>query len=350
MASSWCILAGLVLVAFPGAQLGAAAAALVCKGTPPGTDAWCNLNCNHVPAFCPPDLCTCTGGPSPAPTPSPTPPPSPATTTTTAKATTKTTTKPATPAPTSTTTTKAATTKAPTPAPTPTTTAAAPSRGVVGFWHGYAGSASSTRAPSSGWLFSFPGLLVTAPFSGGYIPSDPSWGQYSHRILTQGGGGTSWGNTVYTQQAAQLSQYKVSAWDGVCWDWESVAADHTTAGFNALMQATKSAGLLNIVTSTAEGPYEWSASSRDAMGIDWTSIDYFVPQLYGADGTLPTGWEQYANYWVSGAGKANIHGVTFSAPPMSKVLWGVPVGQCAQALALGGAGCVEWVYSPNVHV
>lgn len=34
---------------------------LRCKwiGPTPGTDQWCDVNCNHVPPFCPPEDCVC---------------------------------------------------------------------------------------------------------------------------------------------------------------------------------------------------------------------------------------------------------------------------------------------------
>ena len=45
--------------------------ALSCKAINPSvTDAWCNLNCNNSPPFCPDDMCICTNsGPTPPPTP-----------------------------------------------------------------------------------------------------------------------------------------------------------------------------------------------------------------------------------------------------------------------------------------
>jgi len=177
----------------------------------------------------------------------------------------------------------------------------------------------------------------------------PSWGNYSAKILTQGGGDTSWGKSLYTRLQDMLPSYKPAGWDGVCWDWEKAAQDHDSASFNALMKATKDAGLINIVTSTAEGPYIWSAANKDATDIDWTLVDYFVPQLYGAAGTLPEGWEDYAQYWTDGAGKPNLHNVTFAKIPMSKFLWGMPAGSCDQAKPYGGSGCVEWAYASGVH-
>lgn len=115
------------------------------------------------------------------------------------------------------------------------------------------------------------------------------------------------------------------------------------------MKATKAAGLINIVTSTAEGPYIWSAPNKDARGIDWSLVDYFVPQMYGAAGTLPAEWKQYAQYWKEGASKPTIHNVTFGPIPMEKFLWGMPAGTCDQAESeFGGSGCVEWAYSPAV--
>jgi hypothetical protein len=179
--------------------------------------------------------------------------------------------------------------------------------------------------------------------------SPPLWGSYEAKILTQGGGDTSWGNDLYKRLEGQLASYKPAGFDGVCWDWEKAGQDHTSDGFNSLMKATKAAGLINIVTSTAEGPYIWSASNKDATDIDWSLVDYFVPQLYGAAGTLPTGWEDYARYWTEGAGKPNLHNVTFAKIPMEKFLWGMPAGSCDQGKPFGGSGCVEWAYASGVH-
>jgi len=223
----------------------------------------------------------------------------------------------------------------------------------MGFWFGYAGSSSPNPAPSSGWFFMFTGLTVNPPFDPkeyGTIMPPPSWGTYGKKILTQGGGDTSWGDSLYTKLKGQISEYKKAGWDGVCWDWEKTSSDHTTEGFNDLMRAVKAAGLINIVTSTAEGPYVWASDNKDATGIDWSAVDYFAPQLYGADGKLSDpAWPQYASYWVNGAGKPNVHNVTFSAIPMSKFLWGMPVDTCDKASPYGGAGCIEWDYSPGVH-
>lgn len=240
----------------------------------------------------------------------------------------------------------------PTP-PTPPTPAPSPVGSIRGFWDGWVGSSSSKPAPSSGWFFSFPGLAVSPPFNAtpySQIVAPPSWGTYEHQILTQGGGDTGWGDSFYKHMESMLNNYKPFGWDGVCWDWETTSADHTSEGFNSLMKATKAAGLLNIVTSTAEGPYIWQSSNKDATGIDWSLVDYFVPQMYGASGTLPAQWKDYARYWMDGASRPNVHDVTFAAIPMEKFLWGMPAGTCDQALSeFGGSGCVEWAYSPAIH-
>lgn len=195
-------------------------------------------------------------------------------------------------------------------------------------------------------------MTVRPPFKptpyGTILPA-PEWGNYSMKILTQGGGDTGWGDSMYSTLKASLSEYKTNGWDGVCWDWEKAGSDHTSEGFNDLMRETKKAGLVNIVTSTAEGPYVWSAASKDATDLDWSLVDYFAPQMYGAAGTLPPEWETYARYWVDGANKPTIHGVTFKPIPMDKFLWGMPAGTCNQATSkYGGSGCVEWAYSPAV--
>ena len=104
------------------------------------------------------------------------------------------------------------------------------------------------------------------------------------------------------------------------------------------------------VAHRAEGPYVWTPASKDATDIDWSLVDYFVPQMYGAAGTLPAEWETYAQYWKDGANKPNLHGVTFAPIPMEKFLWGMPAGTCEQAVSkYGGSGCVEWAYSPGVR-
>jgi len=230
--------------------------------------------------------------------------------------------------------------------------------GVHGFWFHYWGGDSPKPAPSSGWFFSFPGLIVKPPFKNstyGPIMAPPAWGSYEKKILTQGGGDTSWGDMLYKELESALPSYKPAGFDGVCWDWEKTGADHTTDGFNTLMKATKDAGLLNILTSTAEGPYIWSAADNDATGIDWSLVDYFVPQLYGGAGTLPDGWEEYARYWAEGAGKPTVHNVTFAPIPMEKILWGMPApgmksGQgCELGEQFGGAGCVEWAYASGIR-
>ena len=92
-----------------------------------------------------------------------------------------------------------------------------------------------------------------------------------------------------------------------------------------------------------------SSPNKDATDIDWSLVDFFVPQLYGAAGTLPDGWQEYAQYWKDGAGKPNVHNVTFAPIPMDKFLWGMPAGTCAQGDTYGGSGCIEWAYSPGVH-
>lgn len=198
----------------------------------------------------------------------------------------------------------------------------------------------------------FSGLIVNPPFDPveyGTIMPAPSWGSYEKKILTQGGGGSDWGDSLYTKLKSQIPEYKKAGWDGVCWDWEKVSSDHTTEGFNSLMHAVKAAGLINIITSTAEGPYVWACQSKDATGIDWSAIDYFAPQLYAADGKLSDpAWPEYVKYWQNGAGKPNVHNVTFSAIPMKKFLWGMPAGTCNQTANFGGSGCIEWDYSPGV--
>jgi hypothetical protein len=219
---------------------------------------------------------------------------------------------------------------------------------VSGFWYGYAESAVTDPPPTGVIYTTFPGLVVTPPFTSGSgsIPADPS-GDFTMKVLCQGGGGDVWDDTVYTTMTSQLADVKSAGWAGFMIDWEQVGAGHTTDGFNAFMAAVKAAGLTNFVTSTAEGPYTWSADT-DASGIDWANVDYFVPQMYGPSGANypDTELTQYKDYWLNGAG-VNIHSTTFSAIPVEKIMWGLQVGTCDVASDWGGAGCFEWAYSPN---
>jgi len=192
----------------------------VCHSIDPrASDAWCNQNCNYKPApNCPASLCVCTGDPTPAPTPAPPGPPPPT---------------PSPPGP-----------SPPTPTPPgPSPPAPTPPVGPIrGFWDGWVGSRSAKPAPSSGWFFAFPGLAVSPPFKAtpySQIVSPPAWGKYDKNILTQGGGDTGWGDSFYKRMEGYLGDYKPAGWDGVCWDWETAGADHTSAGFNSLMRATK---------------------------------------------------------------------------------------------------------------
>jgi len=218
---------------------------------------------------------------------------------------------------------------------------------VAGFWYFLADApVQHAPAPTSGTLFSFPGLLVEPPFTAGSggIPNIPT-GNYLHKVLTQGGGGTSYDDTLYAKMESQLGQYKAAGWDGVMWDWEVVGPGHTTSGFNKLMAATKAAGLINYLTTNAEGPYSWTAVDRDATGIDWTQVDFLVLKMYGWDGAdFPdSDLQRYYNYWANGGG-LSIQNTIFKAPPMSKFMWGLKVGTCSKASSWQSPSCVEWAY------
>lgn len=216
----------------------------------------------------------------------------------------------------------------------------------VGFWYGSEPSCTKGSAPSTGaTVLSFPGrLLSTVPPL--QYPSVPrSWAGTS--ILTTGGGDAEWDDDTYTSQAALLPYIKKSGYDGVCYDWEMVGAKHSTDGFNQLMYRTKKAGLTSIVTTTGEGPYRWNAASKDATGILWENIDYFVPQLYDSKGKMYANWHTYADFWKR-AGFSSINDVTFSPPPAEKILWGVTPSHGPSVVASnGGAGYVEWCYDPD---
>jgi hypothetical protein len=80
------------------------------------------------------------------------------------------------------------------------------------------------------------------------------------------------------------------------YDWEQTGTDHTTDSFNNLMRQTHATGFINILTSTAERQYQWSAPNTDATGINWGNIDYFVSQLYGASGGMDPAWKSYVDF------------------------------------------------------
>ena len=184
--------------------------------------------------------------------------------------------------------------------------------------------------PTSGWAFAFPGLLTdTVPPMGGNNTWDTNLplpiDRYEKKIFTFGGGGTTWGDAVYAKLEAMLPRAKALGWDGVAYDWEMTGTDHTTAGFNKLLAATQQAGLLCLVTTTAEGPYSWQAPDKDATGVDWSSVDFLAPQLYGASGDdyAAKDLASYVAFWkqASTGPVKNVHGVTFRGPPAAKFLW-----------------------------
>ena len=180
----------------------------------------------------------------------------------------------------------------------PATSGPATSATITGFWLGQ--SPISTQVSFSmsesarKWMLSFPGEVIsdislTALSKKASVPvcQQPVYEKY---ILTQGGGNTTWNKDIYTQLTAQASSSALHAgWDGICYDWEYLDPseswdDHVTY-FNKMTEATKNAGLLCIVTSLGMGPAPaWGPdplpSAADLTGIDWSHVDYFVPQLY----------------------------------------------------------------------
>lgn len=312
-------------------NLGAANTCTSVAGTP-GLDKWCQVDCSgNIKAY--PKMCKAGGAPAPRPHPVVTPAPTPATTV----------------------------------APHTAGKASHADGKINGFFYGYATSAVNAKAPTSGWAFAFPGQLEKTPGSpagahpwDALLPTPVS--QYDQKIYTFGGGGTVWDDDVYAQVAAVLPQMKQLGWDGVCFDWEEVGTGHTTKGFNKLLRAAKSAKLLSIVTSTAEGPYQWSAADKDATGIEWDLADYFLPQMYGGDAKAlnyaQPAFHQYLNYWklAGTAPQKSIHGVTFRAPAAAQFLWGIQADPASQnyvapddvlAMWPETAGTVLWDYSPN---
>jgi len=153
---------------------------------------------------------------------------------------------------------------------------------------------------------------------------------------------------MYIAQSKLLPAIKAKGYDGVCYDWEMVGKGHSMEEFNRLMSQTKQLGLLNILTTTAEGPHQWDASPKDATGIDWDNIDYLAPQLYDPNGEMYPNWRTYADFWKGTDAIMSINNVTFIPPPSDKILWGVPPSQGPMVMARnGGAGYVEWCYTPK---
>lgn len=224
---------------------------------------------------------------------------------------------------------------------------------TIGFFYGYVGSAQPGAAPTEGDAYAFPGSFddaINAIPDIGEKSVLPQGNDYSNKILTIGGGDTLWGDDLYSQVQAKLAAIKGAGWTGVCYDWETVGEDHTTEAFNELTKATRSADLLCVVTTTAEGPYRWEPADKDATGIDWDSVDYLEPQLYGGDGKAypEADLKEYAQYWIKGAGTSVVSGVTFAAPAPDQLVWACVPGSVdyLKEVAPTSAGYTIWAYDP----
>ena len=243
---------------------------------------------------------------------------------------------------------------------TPQTTAAAPytpqnvvpppvpSGKVYGFWKGYAGSCHmQTPTDTSYWYFAFPGIYPV-PSRCHQVPADAK--NFKQKILTIGGGPTTWGDKLYEQVRLEVqgSRSIYDEWDGICVDWEMTGADHTNNGFNAMTAAIKKAGKLMVLTTTAEGPWKIVTPTSgkpkgDFTTIDWSNIDYLVPQLYGGTGAMYVSPElgKYAEWWNNPT-TPSIHGATFSKIDTNKILWGITPGAEKTVFNPVGGGFITW--------
>ena len=197
---------------------------------------------------------------------------------------------------------------------------------IMGFWKGYAASCKVSEGyfNNSAWFFAFPGYWgtnisdVCKNQSGVYGNPD-----YSQNILTIGGGGTDWGDSLYTTLQNTIPSWKEEGWTGICLDWEVISTDHTDEGFNTLLAAIKNAGLLCIITTTANGPYQ--GADGKTFSLDWNNVDFVIPQLYGGSGITTDEYINYMDYWLTGSNPTGgVHNITFDSPlPIDKLLWGV---------------------------
>lgn len=279
--------------------------------SPSVTDQWCESNCHHSPPNCPADLCVCG-------TPAPPQPPQP-------------------------------------PTPAPPLPPLPPPGNITGYFLAPFAASAQGRAPRSGVAIYFWGndpqtwytYYKQSPASYTAAVLLPGDG-YALRVLNLGGGGTQWDDAQIAAATEFIPKIKSDlGFDGVCLDTE-VMGRFSMPNFLAMFAAAKAAGLVSILTTTAEGPYVGCDSPDDCWAsIRWDDIDYIVPQMYGASGgNYPTAQlQQYADFWRRGGGQG-VHGKFPGPADLNKVVWGLTTGTGASVQrTLGfGAGYIDWAY------
>lgn len=168
-----------------------------------------------------------------------------------------------------------------------------------------------------------------------------------YKVLNLGGGGTSWTDGDIATAKSFLPTIKQLGYNGVCFDTE-VFGQFTMAKFLDLFASAKAQQLTTVLTSTAEGPYAGCDSPNDCWkSIAWDSIDFMVPQMYGASGGNydDATMKKFATFWEQGGGQG-VHGKFPGPKDLTKILWGVDTGTGASMLSKYSfaGGYVEWAY------
>eukprot|EP01062_Namystynia_karyoxenos_P076900 TRINITY_DN762_c0_g1_i2.p1 TRINITY_DN762_c0_g1~~TRINITY_DN762_c0_g1_i2.p1 ORF type:complete len:336 (+),score=125.24 TRINITY_DN762_c0_g1_i2:83-1009(+) len=272
--------------------------------SPQVTDQWCDSNCNHSPPNCPASLCKCGDGPTPPAPPQP-------------------------------------------PAPKPSGT-------VTGFFYAPYASSAAGKAPGSGMAIYFWGNDPQTWYN--YYKQSPTAytaakllpGDYALKVLNLGGGGTQWDDAQIAAAAEFAPHIRNDlGYDAICLDTE-VMGTFQMSNLLSLFRTAKAAGLITVLTTTAEGPYSGCDSPNDCWkDIKWDDVDYLVPQMYGASGTNYPSAQllQYAAFWKAGGGQG-IHGKFPGPSNLNSILWGINSGTGPGVLKeLGfGGGYIDWAY------
>ena len=218
-------------------------------------------------------------------------------------------------------------------------------------------------------------IIIIAAVGGGYgwnrVRRDVQLAQLANapiapnQYMCQGGGDILWSADLFNKLAGLAPATQKAGWKGIMFDFEYHDGTFDAKAFNAMTKAYKDLHLIVSVTTLQMGP-ACHPSVRvcgagapeiavDMTGIDWSTIDFLVPQLYyeppspnygftqtetdavsanpawmkstAAGGTCPDpctmNITSMVEWWGKTGNITNGHNVTLKSPGYNKIAWGL---------------------------
>eukprot|EP01063_Lacrimia_lanifica_P016302 TRINITY_DN22908_c0_g1_i1.p1 TRINITY_DN22908_c0_g1~~TRINITY_DN22908_c0_g1_i1.p1 ORF type:complete len:273 (+),score=80.84 TRINITY_DN22908_c0_g1_i1:71-889(+) len=158
-------------------------------------------------------------------------------------------------------------------------------------------------------------------------------------------------------------ELQAKGYNGVIFDFELFnfewsAADN--AALNGAFAKIKAAGMYSAWTTAAMGPYQNASATAAPIDIDWTALDFVLPEMYDAhQNYLGNGLPTYAKWWAQGG--LSLHNYRLATPvdpAHTQVVWGASTQAAGVGSGIGidtytaayaatnlPGGFMEWVYS-----